>query len=56
MGQATGGMRAAPPGQFQRRVGWVIPPRRNAGFGLAGDWQFTTDDARVKLGRPTCEV
>ena len=40
-----------PPKLAQRRVGWVIPPQRNADFGLAGDWQFTTDDARVKLER-----
>jgi len=40
MGRATGGIRAAPK-QVQRRVGWVIPPQRNADFGLAGDWQFS---------------
>jgi len=47
-----------PPKQVQRGVVWVIPPQRNADFGLAGDWQSTTDDARVKLRRPypTCDV
>ena len=41
-----------------RRVGCVIPPRRNADFHLAGAWQFTRDDARVKLKRlyPTRDV
>ncbi|MDE2795545.1 MAG: hypothetical protein OXL34_12055, partial [Gemmatimonadota bacterium] len=51
----------------RRRVGWMIPPQRNADFRPAGgqrpdpeprptDWQFTTDDARAKRLYPTCEV
>ena len=52
MGQATGGIRAAPPKQVQRRVGRVIPPRRNADFGLA----VHHGRRMVKLERPTCDV
>ncbi len=50
------GLVPPPQEQVQLRVGWMIPPQRHADFGLGGDWQSTTDDARVKLERPTCDV
>ena len=61
MGQATGGIRAAPQAgtaSRTRRCGGCRQPQRNADFRPAADRQFTTDDARVKLKRlyPTCDV